>query len=91
MHIGAIRSAGLDHFPDDFEQPLARAAQGAGVAHPLLPFFLVVGIRPRRGVACAIGPQMDDVAQDFAALAANFDFVDLAGLVRRRDFLTRGV
>ena len=84
VQIGVVRGAGLDHFPKDFEQALAQAAQGAGVAHAVLAFLLVVGLRPGCGVAGAVGPEMDDVAQEFVALMADPDLVDLPGLVADR-------
>ena len=84
VHIGVVWGAGLDYFPEDFEQALAQAAQGAGVAHAFLPLFLVVGLGPRGGVPGAVGPEMHDVAQEFVALVAHLDFVDLPGLVADR-------
>ena len=71
VQIGVVWGPGLDHLPEDFNQALAQAAQGAGVAHAVQPFLPVVGLRPGCGVAGTVGPEMDGVAQEFVALVAD--------------------
>ena len=48
---------------------------------PSSRFCLVVGLAPGTGLAEAIRPEVNGVAQEFVAGPADMDLVDLAGLV----------
>ena len=80
VQIGIVGLTGLDHLPEDFQEPLAQAAQGAVVAFAFRPFLFVINFGPRADPHTALGPQMDGMAQHFVALVADADPVDLAGL-----------
>ena len=56
VQVGIIGFAGLKHLPDDFEEPLAQAAQCAGVALAFGSFLPVVNFSPRADPHAALGP-----------------------------------
>src|SRR5690348_15772821 len=84
MQIGIVRSLSGEHSEQDFEKPLAQAPQRADVGHALLAFLFIVGLAPSAGLAEAIRPQMDGVAQEFVAGPAHANFVEACPLVRDR-------
>src|SRR5437867_13317781 len=80
VQIGVVRLAGLDHAPKDFQQALAQAAQGARMALAFGAFLSVVNFGPGTNPQATLCPKMDGVAQNFVALVADVNPVDLAGL-----------
>lgn len=84
VEVGVIGSAGLPHFPEDFEPALAEAAQGAGVTLPTLSKVVIIGGRPGTGGSTQIGPEVDGVAQGLVAVTPEVHLVDLAGLITDR-------
>ena len=66
--------------PQDLEPAFAQAAQRAGMVVALLPFALVIRLRPRALLAAAVGPQMDGVPQHRVARPADAGFVQLPAL-----------
>ena len=80
VQIGVVRLVGLDHPPKDFQQALAQATQGARMAFAFRAFLSVVNFGPRTNPEGALGPKMDGVAQNFVALVADVNPVNLAGL-----------
>ena len=80
MEVSIVGFAGLDHLPKVFEQALAQAAQGTGMAFAFITFLFVVNRGPGADLHAALGPEMDSMAQDFIALVADANAVDLAGL-----------
>ena len=80
VEVGIIGLVSLDHFPNDFQQALAEATQGAGMAFAFRAFLPVVNLRPRTSLRTALSPEMNGVAEDFVTLVADVDPVDLTGL-----------
>src|SRR5258708_33643715 len=80
VQIGVVRLAGLDHPPNDFQEALSQAAQGARMAFAFRAFLSVVNFCPGTNPDAAVGPKMDSVAQHFVALVADMHPVNLAGL-----------
>lgn len=62
VQIGVVRLARLEHLPEDLQQALTQATQGAGVAFAFGPLLSVVNLGPGRDPQAALGPEMDGVA-----------------------------
>jgi hypothetical protein len=69
-----------DHLEEDFEESLSQTSEGAGMAHALVSFFLVVGLAPDHSFSETIGPEMKGVSQEFVAGPADMDLIEFAGL-----------
>src|SRR6266508_2301668 len=80
VQLSIVRLALCEHAKEDFEQPLAQAAQRTGVAFAILAFLSVVGLAPGAGFAKAISPQVNGVTQKFIAGPAHFGSAQLAAL-----------
>ena len=78
VQIGIVRFSGLDHPPKDFQQALSQTAQGAGMAFAFRPFLSVIDLGPRANPPTALSPKMDRMAQDFVALVADDNPMNLA-------------
>ena len=80
VQIGVVRFPCLDHPPYDFQEALSQTAQCARMTFAFRPFLFVVNLGPRANPHAALGPKMDGVTQDFVALVADVNPVNLAGL-----------
>src|SRR4029453_934714 len=78
--FGVVGGSVLPHFPEDFQPALGEAAQGTSVAFAAGAKALVVGFGPSGLKATATGPEMESMAQESVALAANTNAVDLSTL-----------
>src|SRR5262245_8366624 len=77
MEFGVVGLLVANHPANDFEQSLSQASQRTGVAHAITTLFLIIRLAPGTGLAEAIGPQMNGMAQKLVAGPADLSFVDL--------------
>ena len=80
VQIGVIGLAGLEHLPKDFQEALSHTPQRARMTFAFGALLSVVNFGPRTNSQATLGPQMDGVAQNLIARAANMNPVNLAGL-----------
>ena len=78
VQFAVVGSAGLPHFPDDFEPALAERAQGLGVGLTSLAQSAIIGGRPSALGAALVRKEMHGMAQISVAGPAHGNFVDLA-------------